>query len=152
MRKITFLEFYFFWGSLRIGQKIILVHVTISSAVSETHQLLAAIWAKCTVAVNYNNNVMSPFSRGQVTLISEKSSRTSSQTCCWLTLKFWKMTGGGSTLFILAAFLTMASASCILPCVSSQRGDSGINLPGHTAAVRISRYLRSPKVDLTNRN
>lgn len=40
------------------------------------------------------------------------------------------MTGGASTLFILAAFLSVASASSTLPWERSHRGDSGITLQG----------------------
>lgn len=39
-----------------------------------------------------------------------------------------KMISGASTLFILATFLSMASASATLPWESSHRGDSGTNL------------------------
>lgn len=42
------------------------------------------------------------------------------------------MTDGGSMLFLLAASLIMASASFILPCESSHRGDSGMSLPHYT--------------------
>jgi len=42
------------------------------------------------------------------------------------------MTSGGLILFFLAASLTMASASSTLPRDSSQRGDSGMNLPQYT--------------------
>lgn len=53
-------------------------------------------------------------------------------TQSWHTSGPWssKMNWGVSTLLILAAFLTMASASATFPWESSHRGDSGITL-GH---------------------
>lgn len=45
-----------------------------------------------------------------------------------LTSASLKITVGASTLFFLAASLTMASASFTLPWVISHRGDSGMNL------------------------
>lgn len=48
-----------------------------------------------------------------------------------------KMISGTSTLFILAAFLSMASASAIRPWDRSQRGDSGINLPRNSNRDRL---------------
>lgn len=45
-----------------------------------------------------------------------------------LTIVSLNITGGASTLFFLAASLTMTSASFTRPWVISQRGDSGMNL------------------------
>ncbi len=45
-----------------------------------------------------------------------------------LTSESLKMIGGASTLFFLAASLTIASASSTRPWVISHRGDSGMNL------------------------
>ena len=58
------------------------------------------------------------------------------RTIRYLTCKALKMACGASTLFFLAASLSMASASSTLPCESSQRGDSGMNLPHHTTQWR----------------
>lgn len=46
----------------------------------------------------------------------------------YLTTVSLNITGGASTLFFLAASLTMTSASFTRPWVISQRGDSGMNL------------------------
>ena len=51
--------------------------------------------------------------------------------CVSLTWDCLKITTGASTLFFLAASLSMTSASSTLPWVISQRGDSGMNLHGN---------------------
>lgn len=62
-----------------------------------------------------------------------------------LTLQSAKMTLGAWTLFHLAAFLIMASASSTRPFESSQRGDSGISLSHYTTQTQQTVSDNAPK-------